>query len=113
MRIIQAKTILDEIKKNDLVRNAAVTGAYLKKELHSIESKYPGVISAVRGQGTFLAFDLPSPQERDVFVSRLKSAGVMAGGCGPQSIRLRPMLVFQKRHADIFLDAVERVASQH
>ncbi|KAK3828182.1 MAG: 4-aminobutyrate aminotransferase-like protein [Benniella sp.] len=113
VRIIQAKTILDEIKKKDLVRNAAVTGAYLKKELHSIESKYPGVISAVRGQGTFMAFDLPSPQERDVFVSRLKSAGVIAGGCGPQSIRLRPMLVFQKRHADIFLDAVERVASQH
>lgn len=113
IRVLQSKTIVDEIKKKDLVKNVNETGAYLKKELHSIESKYPGVISAVRGRGTFLAFDLPSPQERDAFVARLKSVGVIAGGCGTQSVRVRPMLVFQKRHADIFLDAIENVARQH
>ncbi|KAG0006892.1 4-aminobutyrate transaminase [Modicella reniformis] len=113
VRVLQAKTILEEIESKDLVKNAAETGAYLKKELHVIENTYPKVISAVRGLGTFLAFDLPNPQERDVFVARLRLAGVNTGGCGPKSIRFRPMLVFQKRHADILLDAVERVASQH
>jgi 4-aminobutyrate aminotransferase/(S)-3-amino-2-methylpropionate transaminase len=110
VRALQAKTILQEIKSKELVKNAAETGAYLKDELHMIESKYPDTISSVRGQGTFLAFDLPSAQERDAFVVKLRSLGVNTGGCGPQSIRLRPMLVFQKKHADIFLDAVEKAA---
>ncbi|KAG0366985.1 aminotransferase class-III-domain-containing protein [Gamsiella multidivaricata] len=113
VRAIQAKTILQEIKDKNLIKNAQETGAYLKKELHLMESQHPGTISNVRGQGTFLAFDLPSQQERDAFVVRLRQLGVSAGGCGPQSIRLRPMLVFQKRHADVFLDAVERAASDH
>ncbi|KAF9197272.1 4-aminobutyrate transaminase, partial [Podila verticillata] len=110
IRALQAKTILHEIKSKDLVKNAAETGAYLKQELQQLESKYPKVLSAVRGRGTFLAFDLPDPQQRDVFVSKLRSLGVNTGGCGPKSIRLRPMLVFQKKHADIFLEAVEKVA---
>ncbi|KAF9312551.1 hypothetical protein BG003_006168 [Podila horticola] len=111
IRALQAKTILQEIKSKDLVKNAAETGAYLKQELQQLESKYPKVMSAVRGRGTFLAFDLPDPQQRDLFVSKLRSLGVNTGGCGPKSIRLRPMLVFQKKHADIFLEAVEKVAS--
>ncbi|KAF9129183.1 4-aminobutyrate transaminase [Mortierella sp. 14UC] len=109
IRALQAKTILREVKNHDLVGNAKETGAYLKKELSTIESKYPGTISAVRGRGTFMAFDLPTPAARDMFVTKLRALGVNTGGCGPQSIRLRPMLVFQKKHADIFLDAVEKV----
>lgn len=34
------------------------------------------------------------------------------GGCGNQTVRLRPMLVFQKHHADILLETAERVLSQ-
>ncbi|KAF9096594.1 hypothetical protein BGX23_010895 [Mortierella sp. AD031] len=108
IRALQAKTILSEVKSKNLVDNAKTTGAYLKKELSSIESKYPGVISAIRGRGTFMAFDLPTPEARDLFVTKLRSLGVNTGGCGVQSIRLRPMLVFQKKHADIFLDAVDK-----
>ncbi|KAG0330425.1 hypothetical protein BG004_002106 [Podila humilis] len=113
IRALQAKTILKEIQSKDLVKNAAETGDYLKQELEELEHKYPKVISAVRGRGTFIAFDLPTPQERDAFVTRLRGQGVNTGGCGPKSIRLRPMLVFQKKHADIFLHAVDKVASSH
>ncbi|KAF9346995.1 4-aminobutyrate transaminase [Mortierella sp. AD094] len=108
VRAVQAKTIIQEIKNKDLIMNAADTGAYLKKELLSIEAKHPKIISAVRGEGTFLAFDLPSSEQRDLFVTQLRSFGVNTGGCGSHSIRLRPMLVFQKKHADVFLDAVEK-----
>ncbi|KAG0024626.1 hypothetical protein BGZ80_000477 [Entomortierella chlamydospora] len=112
VRAVQAKTIIQEIKNKNLVQNVVETGDYLKKELLSIEAKYPKFISAVRGEGTFLAFNLPSPEQRDSFVTRLRSFGVNAGGCGPQSVRLRPMLVFQKKHADIFLDAVDRTLDE-
>ncbi|KAF9897080.1 hypothetical protein BX616_006221 [Lobosporangium transversale] len=113
VRAVQAKTILHEIKSKDLVKNAAETGAYLKKEMFGIQSKYPELISCVRGQGTFIAFDLPTSDQRDLFVNTLRSLGVNTGGCGSLSIRLRPMLVFQKKHADVFLDAMDKAASCH
>jgi len=109
VRALQAKTILQEIRSKDLIKNCRETGNYLKTELTQLEKKYPGTISSVRGRGTFMAFDLPTPEDRDAFVAKLRAQGVNTGGCGPQSIRLRPMLVFQKKHADIFLDAVEKV----
>ncbi|KAF9413752.1 hypothetical protein BGZ94_000638 [Podila epigama] len=112
IRALQAKTILNEIESKKLVNNVAETGQYLKKELLALEDKYPKVLSAVRGRGTFLAFDLQTPEKRDAFVSQLRSLGVNTGGCGPKSVRLRPMLVFQKKHADVFLSAVDKVASR-
>lgn len=35
--------------------------------------------------------------------------GVQSGGCGDLSVRLRPALVFQPYHADIFLEKLEKV----
>ncbi|KAF9583916.1 hypothetical protein BGW38_008131, partial [Lunasporangiospora selenospora] len=113
IRALQAKTILDEIERHDLVQNAAVTGAYLKKELHGLEKKYPHTLSRVRGRGTFVAFDFETPEVRDTFVMKLRTKGVNTGGCGPRSVRLRPMLVFQKKHADILLDTVESILQEH
>lgn len=39
----------------------------------------------------------------------MKLEGVNVGGCGSQSVRLRPMLIFEKQHADIFLAATKKV----
>jgi len=35
--------------------------------------------------------------------------GVLISGCGNQGIRLRPSLIFQPHHAEIFLDIFESV----
>lgn len=34
------------------------------------------------------------------------------GGCGERAVRLRPMLVFQKKHADILLKTMEDVLKE-
>lgn len=31
------------------------------------------------------------------------------GGCGDEAIRLRPALIFQEHHSDIFLDRLREV----
>jgi 4-aminobutyrate aminotransferase/(S)-3-amino-2-methylpropionate transaminase len=35
--------------------------------------------------------------------------GVQSGPCGDQTLRLRPSLIFQPHHADIFLNILEKV----
>ena len=38
--------------------------------------------------------------------------GVSVGGSGARAIRLRPSLVFQPHHADIFLDVMEKAVNK-
>ena len=38
----------------------------------------------------------------------MKAQGVNQGGCGVKTVRLRPTLYFEKKHADIYLDALDK-----
>ncbi|KKA18741.1 hypothetical protein T310_7290, partial [Rasamsonia emersonii CBS 393.64] len=110
-RALLFRAILEEIERNNLVENTAATGDYLYKGLESLAKKYPHAIQNLRGkgQGTFIAWDTPN---RDEFLVKAKSVGVNIGGSGNSAVRLRPMLVFQKHHADILLDRLETLLKQ-
>ena len=41
-----------------------------------------------------------------------RCSGVSVGGSGARAIRLRPSLVFQPHHADIFLDVMEKAMNK-
>lgn len=43
---------------------------------------------------------------------RLKQKGIQSGGCGELSIRFRPALIFEEKHADIFLDKFRQVLKE-
>ena len=107
-RAILFRAIIEEIERLDLVNQTARTGEYLYNELESLAKKYPNEIQNLRGrgQGTFLAFDSP---RRDEFLKKAKGFGINIGGSGQRAVRLRPMLIFQKHHADILLEAVEGI----
>ena len=90
------------------MQNTAETGDYLFGGLESLAQKYPNEIKNLRGkgQGTFIAWDSP---RRDEVLKKAKGVGINVGGSGEAAVRLRPMLIFQKKHADIFLDGMEKI----
>lgn len=102
------RAIIEEIERLDLVKNTAVVGDYLYAGLDQLAKKYPTEIMNLRGKncGTFIAFDSP---RRDEIVAKAKTLGVNLGGSGQRAVRLRPMLIFQKHHADILLDVMEKL----
>lgn len=106
-RITIANKIFEYVKEHDLPARTLEVGKYLSNGLNEFQKQ--GKIANLRGTGTFLAFDLPTPQARDAFVSNARASGVNVGGCGPQSIRLRPSLLFEEKHADIFLDVTKKL----
>jgi len=106
IRALQAQTIIKFIRDNNLQDQVKATGEYMMNNLHRLSEKYP--ISNVRGRGTFMAFDLTTPKIRDELMAKMRRSGVEIGGCGDRSIRLRPMLIFQESHADIFFSTLER-----
>lgn len=87
-----------------------MVGDYLYAGLEDLSNQFPGQIQNLRGKGkgTFIAFDNP---KRDEFLVKMKTLGINIGGCGTSAVRLRPMLVFQKHHADILLDAMKKLLS--
>ncbi|KAJ4329346.1 4-aminobutyrate transaminase [Fusarium piperis] len=110
-RAILFGAIIDEIERLDLVSNTAAVGDYLYSKMEKLASKYPGKFTNLRGkgEGTFIAFDNP---RRDEFLALAKTHGINIGGCGASSVRLRPMLIFQQRHADILLGVLDKIAKE-
>ncbi|KAF1827527.1 4-aminobutyrate aminotransferase [Dissoconium aciculare CBS 342.82] len=107
-RALLFRAIINEIERLNLVEQTAKTGDYLYAGLEKLAAKYPDEILNLRGkgQGTFIAFDSP---RRDDVLKKAKTVGVNIGGSGERAVRLRPMLIFQKHHADILLEAFDKI----
>lgn len=56
-----------------------------------------------------MAFDCINTDARDNLLKQLKQEGIHISGCGIKSVRLRPALIFEKKHADIFIKALNKV----
>ncbi len=79
------------IEKHALVENARLQGERLLRELEALANRYP-MISAVRGRGLMLAFDLPTAEMRESFWKGAYELGLLVVRSGVRSIRLRPVL---------------------
>jgi L-lysine 6-transaminase len=100
--MIRCRLIMDIIKKDRLIDNAADVGGYFLARLHSVEG-----ISNVRGRGLMLAFDLPTPEERNRVLGNMQK-NMTALPCGERSIRLRPPLTFARIEADEAVGYIRR-----
>lgn len=110
-KLILIEEVLKVVNNEKLLENVQETGEYMQKGLKDISKRHPNTFFNVRGRGTFCAVDLPTEQDRNKFITEMHRKGVHCGGCGEHSFRIRPALTFQKKHADILLDRIEKVLS--
>jgi L-lysine 6-transaminase len=89
--MVRSTHYLRIIEEEHLVENAAKVGAYFLDQLHDLQRAEPA-ISAARGRGLLLAFDLPDPKTREEFWKGFFDFGVLTLRCGENSIRFRPAL---------------------
>ena len=93
--MVRFQYIIDTIKKENLVVNAAQVGAHFMNALSDRKE-----LKNVRGQGLMIAFDLDTTPKRDRLKDVLQEK-MLVLTCGTKSIRLRPALTFSKEDADI------------
>lgn len=110
-KVLLLEKVVQVIKRDQLLENARITGEILQTGLRQLTDRYPDKIKNARGRGTFCAFDCFSMEKRDDLVNKLRLQGIQTGGAGPVAVRLRPALVFQPHHAEIFLDRLEKTLS--
>ncbi len=89
--MVRSTHYLRIIEGERLVENARVMGQRFLDALRELADAEP-MISAVRGRGLMLAFDLPERAARDEFYRGLFELGLLAIRSGERSIRFRPAL---------------------
>ena len=97
--MVRSKHFLQIVEKEKLVENAARVGARIVASLQEIANGCPH-ISAVRGRGLFIAFDLPDGATRDELWKALFEAGLLVLKSGDRAIRFRPALDLTSEVAD-------------
>ncbi len=107
-----AKAVIDLIEADDLAKNAAETGAYLRAGLEELKNKHP-LIGDVRGMGLMQALELvqdraaktPAPAEtlRLMEAARENRILIGRGGLSGNVIRISPPLNVSRTDVDEFL----------
>ncbi|GAB6032634.1 hypothetical protein CHUAL_011513 [Chamberlinius hualienensis] len=108
-KVIMLDVLLKVMKRDNLLDVTIEAGNTLLKGLQDASRKYPDLIQNARGSGTFCAIDCPTAGQRDALIGKLRLKGVNSGGSGNSTMRFRPALIFQKSHAEQFLDRFESV----
>jgi 4-aminobutyrate aminotransferase-like enzyme len=105
--------VLDVIEVEGLQKNALEIGEYLKEQLSALKVDYP-VLGEPHGSGLLLGVDVlktdgsPDPDLADKIMNHMRHNGVLIGTTGPHYnvFKIRPPIVFNREHADIFLSSL-------
>ena len=88
---VRATHYLRIYEDEKLVENARVKGGAFLNGLHALALRHP-IVTAPRGRGLMLAFDLPDAAMRDAFWRGCYELDLLVIRSGERSIRLRPVL---------------------
>jgi len=89
---VRFRKYLEIIVTENLIENANKVGEYFVNQLMQLAGEFEGLVSAVRGRGLMIAFDLPGTEIRNRYLQSLFNNGVIALSSGKRAIRFRPSL---------------------
>lgn len=116
-----ALKVLEVIQRDDLAGNVRQVSEQLRTGLTALTKKYPAVVTAARGLGFMLGFelapDLPAFAGSDKtaaiqFANRLHEAGLLAVPAGANVLRLLPPLNLRRSEANEGLQIIESVVAR-
>lgn len=99
-------SVLDVMKNENLIDNAAKVGAYLRENLESINTGFE-----IRGMGLMIGMEFTYPI-KELRQKLLFEHGIFTGVSGQNIIRLLPPLSLSIKQADDFLRAFSKVLTE-
>ncbi|HQT37806.1 MAG TPA: aminotransferase class III-fold pyridoxal phosphate-dependent enzyme [Acidocella sp.] len=112
--------VLDVIAEENLIANAAQTGAMLKDGLKALQSEF-NQIGDVRGAGLFIGLDFnnpangaPDPAMASHAINAMKQHGILIGAAGlyGHTLKIRPPLCFNAGHTEMFLYTLRKILAE-
>jgi L-lysine 6-transaminase len=105
--MVRSKHYLHVIEQENLSENARVMGDRIVAGLRELAAECP-MMSAVRGRGLFIAFDLADAQTRDQVWKELYDRGLLVLKSGERAIRFRPALDLTAEVVDEAMDIMRQ-----
>ena len=115
------QAVLEVIENENIIANARDVGAYLQSGLRDLAKRHE-VIGDVRGAGLFVGVELvkdretkaPDGERTAKLVNALRERRVLISAAGPHAnvLKIRPPLVFQREHANRFLEAADAALAE-
>ncbi|QHT70940.1 aspartate aminotransferase family protein [Rhodocytophaga rosea] len=99
--------VLDVIKEENLVENAAKVGDYIMNQLKTISN-----IKEVRGRGLMIGIEFEGSAD-PIRKELLFDHHIFTGASGKNTIRLLPSLALQRKDADHFLENLEKIITKN
>ncbi len=106
--MVRARKYLEVIVEDNLIENARTVGKYLLEKLLEVQKDFPHLVSQARGLGLMCAFDMPTPEVRKKFLTKLFENKMLMLGCGVSTVRFRPPLVITKEEVDKGIEIIRR-----
>lgn len=114
-----ALSVLDTMKKEQLVENSAEVGDYLLKRFSEISDEHP-ILGDVRGMGLMIGLELvkdrdtkePATEERNQIKKKAFNRGLILLEAGECSLRLAPPLTLTKEQAETGLKIFEEALTE-
>ncbi|HTR83626.1 MAG TPA: aminotransferase class III-fold pyridoxal phosphate-dependent enzyme, partial [Reyranella sp.] len=113
--------VIDVIEREKLAENVATVGAFLKSSLAERKSRFASVAD-VRGHGLFVGVEIvkadkdrsPDADKAVEVINRLKDKGYLTSNAGAYRnvVKIRPPLVYAKKHAEEFLTAFDATMTE-
>ncbi len=108
-----ALAVLDLLEDGEIPAHAVRVGKQLRARVRALGEWRPA-IGQVRGAGLIAGIDLPSREAADTVKEALKDRGVLVGTTGRQGdvLKVRPPLVWQDDHVELFVAALAVVLAE-
>ncbi|WP_094607392.1 Acetylornithine aminotransferase [Sporomusa silvacetica DSM 10669] len=101
-----ANAVLRVMDEEKLLENAQIIGDYLVDKLNALKSKYPALITEVRGKGLIVGAKLTLPG-RDI-VNNCLSQGAIINCTAGDILRFVPPLIITKDHVDEMIAVLDK-----
>jgi 4-aminobutyrate aminotransferase-like enzyme/Ser/Thr protein kinase RdoA (MazF antagonist) len=111
--------VLEVLDGEELMANAAATGAYLRGQLESAAARHE-CLGQVRGAGLLLGLDVLGPDGQAAKLRNKRIVNALASefriligyeGPGANILKLRPPMPFRREHADLLVQAIDAAAT--
>ena len=122
LQAVTGMAVLKEIKDRNILNQVGQIGEYLRDGLEGYLQRID-YIGDIRSQGLFVGIDwviskndnTPNREGAVKVVNFMKTKGFLMSNAGEHGnvIKIRPPLVFQKEHADAFLETFDSVMGEH
>lgn len=111
---VAASAVIDVVKEEKLLDNAAKQGAHIMKRLGELKEQSE-IVGDVRGKGLMIGMEIvddkeskkPAPQKVTDIMLRSWKRGINVISCGASTIRVAPPLVITRDLVDSALDIIE------